>query len=395
MLNRRALFGSSALATLAGWLTPGQQAAAKPPRSGDLEPRGSVGRLERLPSLNLESREDFLTGFRIWVHKQVRPAAATRANAIMRKNGLDPRADIPFEQIQELIGGDHKVALSAHLWLNGQMLMWKQLQNEFHGDADAYLAEMEATDNAGPGTLELNPDLQLPKYTTHEIHMQPGGYVGDPFAGHMYHYGTNNFWLGQNYQDEMHGQLAAAVPTPPADGKVRRILDLGCSVGQMSIALKERYPDAEVWGIDAGGPMVRYAHMRAVDLDVDVNFAQRLAEDTKFPDNHFDIVTSFLLFHEVTSEAAMQIIKEAHRITRPGGVFFARDPRAWDRLPASTGFQKWQRWWIWRWNHEVWAMDHQSNDYPTAFADAGFDVEIIGKERSPSFNANLLGVKPS
>ena len=224
--------------------------------------------------------------------------------------------------------------------------------------------------------------------------MQPGGYVGDPFAGHIYHYGTNNFWLGKNYQDEMHGQLAEAVPTPPADGKVLRILDLDCSVGQMSVALKERYPDAEVWGIDVGGPMVRYAHMRAADLGVDVNFAQRLAEDTKFPDNYFDIVTSFLLFHEVTSDAAMKIIKEAHRITRPGGVFFARDPRDWDQLPATTGFQKWQQWWIWRWNHEVWAMEHRSNDYPAAFADAGFEVKVIGKEQAPGLNANLLGVKP-
>ncbi|MEE8306254.1 MAG: methyltransferase domain-containing protein, partial [Gammaproteobacteria bacterium] len=373
MLNRRALFGSSALGTLAGWLTPTKQALAGT-RSSDLEPRGSVGRLERLPRLDLESREDFLTGFRIWVHKKVRPAAAKRANAVMRDNGQDPRADIPFEQIQALIGDDYIVGLSAHLWINGQQLMWKQLQREFHGDADAYLAEMEAADKAGPGTLELDPEMELPEYTTHEIHMQPGGYVGDPFAGHIYHYGTNNFWLGKNYQDEMHGQLAEAVPTPPADGKVLRILDLGCSVGQMSIALKERYPDAEVWGIDVGGPMVRYAHMRAADLGVDVNFAQRLAEDTKFPDNHFDIVTSFLLFHEVTSEAAMRIIKEAHRITRPGGVFFARDPRVWDQMPATTGFQKWQRRWIWRWNHEVWMMDHLSNDYPAAFADAGFDV---------------------
>ncbi len=393
MLDRRSLFGASALAAVAGWLMPRRQAAANT-RAYDLEPRGSVGRLERLPSLDLESREDFLTGFRIWIHEELRPAAAKRSAAIMRARGLSPRADIPFEQVQELIGSDPLVALSAHTWINNQRLMWQQLQDEFHSNADAYLAEMEAADRAGPGTLELNPEMELPEYTRHEIHMQPGGYVGDPFAGHMYHYGTNNFWLGNNYQDEMHGELAAAIPAPPADGRVRRILDLGCSVGQMTIALKERYPDAQVWGIDAGGPMVRYAHMRAVDLGVDVNFAQRLAEDTRFPDNHFDIVTSFLLFHEVTSEAAMQIIREAHRITRPGGVFFPRDPRAWDKLPAPTAFQRWQSWWIWRWNHEVWAREHRANDYPSALAAAGFDVQLLGREQGRDFNANLLAVKP-
>lgn len=393
MLDRRSLFGASALAGMFGALLPGRHATANS-RSLDVEPRGSVGRMERLPSLDLESREDFSTGFRIWVHEQLRPAAARRSAEIMRENDLSPRADISMQKIQQLIGDDPVVALSAHTWINNQRLMWQQLQQEFHGNGDAYLAEMEAADDSGPGTLELNPDLSLPDYTRHEIHMQPGGYVGDPFAGHMYHYGTNNFWLGKNYQDEMHGQLADAIPAAPKDGRVRRILDLGCSVGQMTVALKERYPDAEVWGIDVGGPMVRYAHMRAADLGVDVNFAQRLAEDTRFPDNHFDIVTSFLLFHEVTSEAAMQIISEAHRITRPGGVFFPRDPRAWDKLPAPTAFQRWQQWWIWRWNHEVWAMEHRDNDYPAALSAAGFEVALLGRDRGQGLNANLLAVKP-
>ena len=40
-------------------------------------------------------------------------------------------------------------------------------------------------------------------------------------------------------------------------------------------------------------------------------------------------------------------------------------------------------------------MDHRSNDYEAAFADAGFNVEVIGKERARGLNANLLGVKPS
>jgi SAM-dependent methyltransferase len=393
MLDRRSLFGASALTALGAALAPIWGKAANT-RSHDLQPRGAVGRLERLPSLDLESREDFLTGFRIWIHEELRPAASQRANEIMREAGLSPRADIPFEEVQKLIGGDPLVALSAHTWINNQRLMWQQLQDEFHSNAEAYLAEMEAADSAGPGTLELNPGMEIPEYTRHEIHMQPGGYVGDPFAGHMYHHGTNNFWLGNNYQDEMHGELAEAVPVPPGDGPVRRILDLGCSIGQMTMALKARYPEAEVWGIDVGGPMVRYAHMRAVDLGIDVHFAQRLAEDTRFPDNHFDVVTSFLLFHEVTSEAAARIIKEAHRILRPGGVFFPRDPRAWEKLPARTGFQRWQQWWIWRWNHEVWALEHRENDYPALLSAAGFEVELLNRDRGAGFNANLLAVKP-
>ena len=39
----------------------------------------------------------------------------------------------------------------------------------------------------------------------------------------------------------------------------------------------------------------------------DIHYAQRLAEDTKFPDGYFDVVGTCLLFHEVSAEAAKKI----------------------------------------------------------------------------------------
>ena len=39
--------------------------------------------------------------------------------------------------------------------------------------------------------------------------------------------------------------------------KAKVILDLGCTVGHSTLAWKERYPDAEVHGIDVGAPCVR------------------------------------------------------------------------------------------------------------------------------------------
>ena len=48
----------------------------------DREPRGTRGRLEKLPLLDLESRDDFLTGFRFWGTKMAVPAAARRFNKI-------------------------------------------------------------------------------------------------------------------------------------------------------------------------------------------------------------------------------------------------------------------------------------------------------------------------
>jgi len=395
MFDRRTLFQATtaigcALAAFAG----GRTAEAKLPKKADVEPRGTDRRLERLPTLDVESREDFFTKFRIWVNSDVRRAASKRADKIIEAKGIDPRAEMTYEEAVSHLEDDHIVGLSGRTWISAQQLMWKNLQDEFYDNADAYLAEMEAADNAGPGKLELNPEMHIPLYCKHEIHMQPGGYVGDPLGGYVYHYGTNNFWEGRNSQDEMDTELAKAVPVPK-DGKIKRILHMGCSSGQLTLRLQELYPDAEVWGVDVGGPMVRYAHMRAVDLGVGANFRQALAEDTGFPDGYFDIVTSFLLFHEVSSEGAEAIINEGHRVLRPGGVFYSRDQNDWSKLPNRTAFQNYQGYWINRWNHEVWQREHRSNDYPKLLADVGFKVSQPREGRSTMAKAALMGTKPA
>ena len=395
MPDRRTVFQTAAAVGggIAG-LFGARGTEAKLPSSADVQPRGTDRRLERLPALDVESREDFLTRFRIWVNSDVRRAASARADEIMRAKGLDPQAKMSYEEAVELVGGDHIVGLSGRAWISGQQLMWKNLQDAFYDNAEGYLAEMEAADNAGPGKLELNPDMDIPLYCKHEIHMQPGGYVGDPLGGYVYHYGTNNFWEGRNSQDEMDEQLAAGTPVPK-DGKVKRILHMGCSAGQLTLRLKERFPDAEVWGVDVGGPMVRYAHMRAVDLGIEANFRQALAEDTGFPDGYFDLVTSFLLFHEVSSEGADAIIKEGHRVLRPGGVFYSRDQRDWDKLPEPTAFQKYQSYWINRWNHEVWQREHRNNDYPKMLSSAGFEVSAPHEGGGVYAGSALMGTKPA
>ena len=255
------------------------------------------------------------------------------------------------------------------------------------------MAEMEATDHIGPGTLELNPDVPLPDHVKHEIHIMPGGYVGDPLGGHVYHYDTNNFYGGGNFQDEIHIGLANSVAVPE-DGKVLRILDVGCTLGQMTVALKERFPDAEVWGIDAGGPMLRYGHMRAVDLGIDVNLAQRLAEDTKFNDGFFDIVTSYILHHEMPAEISKQAVREAYRILRPGGVFFPIDFYTGSNRPSPLAHQKFRHWWDHRWNNEVWWQEYTTLDLPGSMREAGFAVNEEGP-RAWIGNKNVLATKPA
>ncbi len=382
MFSRRKLIGSTVMATSVlptlGW-----------GKGLDFQPRGSVGKLERLPTLDLESRDDFNMSYRIFVNGEVRKAAMDRAISILKANKLNINAEVDLKQAITLFENDPILATNMHSYVRGQQVMWSQLRDAIYANGDALMAEMEAADNTGPGKLELNPRMALPDYTKQEIHNQPGGYVGDEFAGHIYYYGTNNFWMGHNYQDEMHIKLAAETPIP-ADGKVKRILDAGCGDGRLTMALQERFPDAEVWGIDVGGPMVRFSHMRANDLGNKANYAQRLAEDTKFPDGYFDIVTSFLLFHEVSAAANKKIIAETARILRPGGVFAPGDIRT--SKGVMTGYRQFFNWWNTRWNYEVWMLEHIGTDYQKVFTENGLSWDANEKTRFGG-SANAVGVK--
>lgn len=395
MLDRRTLFAATAaVGSFVGAALSGRKAEAATYTStnlsptGDIAPRGVKGRFERIPSLDLESQQDFVTGFRTF-QQRFGPITRKRINQIMVDNGLDPEDPLSMEETVKLVEDDLIIQTSARTWISNQQITWKTLQDYFYEHADEYFAEMEAADADGPGTLELNPDLDIPDYIRHEIHLMPGGYVGDAFAGHVYHFGANSFtagvpMLGNNEQDQIQTRMVERMPLPE-DGQVKRILDMGCGYGRWTSALKERFPEAEVWGIDAGGPLVRFAHMRCRDIGVDVNFAQRMAEDSQFPDGYFDIVTSYIMNHEVPVEHNKQVIAEAHRVTRPGGYYYPLDFKT--RGDTGNAYSMYRRWWDHRWNCEPWSPDFVAFDFEGAIEDAGFTINRDTRPVHPGYGA--------
>ena len=394
-MDRRQLFSGAAasLAAVSALRSEGSFAASAAQREdaisklASIAPRGSEGRLARLPTLDLESLQDFTLGFRVMQSKQLREASFAAFDRVLEKEGLDPLTEISLEQCRELIQKDPVINIASKTWLANQQITWKTLLDHYHANEDRYLSELAAGDRSGPGKISFlaNQD-DVPRYTRHEIHIQPGGYTGDPFAGYVYHYGTNSFYIsvmGHNEQDQVHKDVVSRVPLPP-DGKVRRILDMGCGIGQYTVALKERFPDAEVWGLDIGAPMMRYAHMRSNRLGVAANFTQALAEDTKFPDGYFDIVLSYILHHELPADITPKVIDEAHRVTRAGGVYYPLDFKtAGTRMPARMMYG---RWWDHRWNNEVWSLEYHSVDFNGEIAKRGFrrasDLALV-----PAFGA--------
>ena len=284
--------------------------------------RGHIGILPRPPKLADESYLEYVQSFRKLINQDIFPVVAgggeTRYGEWKSKNKPEANTDDLDDIKREFRKAP--ITLTWQRFLRSQQeMMWRQTRNAFLRDAETHIAKMDEAESKGPGKLIYDEDFVVPNYTRQEIHLQPGGYTDDPLAGIVYHYGTMVFYEGTNDQDELHMELAELTVKP--EGKCERILDIACSIGQASTALKKINPDVEITGLDVALPLLRYAHARAVDQDIDVNFQQALAEDMPYEDGHFDAVMSYLLYHEVAEEKIEEIVKEVHRVLRPGGTF--------------------------------------------------------------------------
>ncbi len=282
--------------------------------------RGYLGTMLALP-FDDESYLDFVEGLRRFALTSLNPVAAAAVRGRVGPNGAS------LNDTRRVADRLPVVGLRNRLLRSTQDMNWARVVAAYQSIGPRLEAELAAADECGPGRVELAADWEYPQYYRDvHYHRQPGGYHEDPLAGYVYHYGTKVFHLGANDNDET--KTARAWETPaPADGRVRRVLDFACSIGAMTVAFKQRWPQAEVCGIDASEPLLRYAHARAARLDVDVVFSQQLAERLRFDDASVDVAYLGTLLHEVPHEVAVRIVHEARRVVRPGGVLVVHDMR--------------------------------------------------------------------
>jgi ubiquinone/menaquinone biosynthesis C-methylase UbiE len=190
------------------------------------------------------------------------------------------------------------------------------------------------------GSLRLDPSLAVPRYNAAiDIHCMPGGYhseitADDVFAGALYDRGSYYYAapiMGSRAHQIDEGPEALfkqrtallvlhAIRQEFPGLRPKRVLDMGCTVGGSTIALCNAFPDAEIHAIDVGAPVLRYAHARAEGMGKVVHFSQQNAERTDFADGSFDLVLSHGLFHETSGKATRNILRECHRLLKPGGV---------------------------------------------------------------------------
>jgi SAM-dependent methyltransferase len=298
--------------------------------------------------------------------------------AFRERHGRDPEA---VREVSELMSESFYARGVSLLGRTAQEMLWDTVGESIERQLDTLIDKAKPRGDA-KGTVALHPEMEIPKYIEAvDIHAMPGNFqtelcADDVFAGALYDRGVHVFaYGGLGSQNQGLGvAVAEFLKARFPDLAPRRILDIGCGPGFTTLPLVDAYPDAEVYGIDVGAPMIRYAHRRAESLGKRVHYSQQNGADTDFPDNHFDVVYSMLVNHECPVPVTEAIFKEAHRILRPGGILL-QDGAAVRR--EMDPFSEYMNSWFMHNVNEPFSASFRKLDFPKAFENAGFPAENL------------------
>lgn len=122
------------------------------------------------------------------------------------------------------------------------------------------------------------------------------------------------------------------IPTRLKAAGVKRVLDLGCGSGWLTIFLgREGF---EVVGVDLARHAVELGEMWAEqEPTLSVKFETKDIVDLDYPVGSFDAVVANSIFEHLTYELAEKTFERLHRLVRSGGIFFG----CFDKVGTGPG----------------------------------------------------------
>ena len=334
------------------------------------------------PTHDERSRQAFDGLLRKHLRQHVLPAITTlyeeRALPEFRKeHGRDPETK---SEVGKAMTAENYYQTWSYMQRLSQQLLWDSVIDSVERTLPELIDRAKGLNELG--SLQLDPELEIPRYhTSHDIHQQPGGYHSeftedDLAAGAIFDTGVPIYSGGiMGAANDVLGQTVVSFfrDTYP-ERKPLRILDLGCAIGNSTVPWAQAFPEAEVHGVEVGAPCLRYAHARANAMGVAVHFHQQNAESLNFPDESFDIVTSCILLHETSVPALANILRECRRVLKPGGIMMHQDgslTSSWEPLRAFLAD------WEVSNNNEPFLGTLRNLDLQQAYVSAGFALEKI------------------
>lgn len=284
--------------------------------------------------------------------------------------------------------------LYSTLRYNAQEMCFLSVQDEIERALPEMIAVAKDAVERNPagGSLRLNPDLEIPRYVSAlDVHLTPGCFHSewtddDVSQGAVVSLGARVFTASMAHRSW--GGVARVISRwirhERPDFRPLRMLDIGTSSGKNLIPYLEAFPAVEAHGVDVAAPLLRYGHAIAEHRGVPIHFSQQNAEALDFPDGHFDLIVSSFFFHEISSNAMGNVLRECRRLLRPGGMMVHQE------LPASGLVDPWEDF-FWNWdtenNNEPFYTAFRAQDPIAACAEAGFDVVRSFAQILPDVNA--------
>lgn len=336
------------------------------------------------------SRQEFAKSMKVFVQQGLlpglQPAFAQRAAKLFeQEHGHAPK---DRREIRKAMEGDLYFQHYAALNRISQEALWNSVIDAVDRQLPELNAKAREWSAKTKAKLRIDTDFVPPRYVTAlDIHCMPGGYTSevteeDVSVAALYDRGAYLYGLGfaGPLNDDMGRSVCNYIKRNLPGFKPRRILDMGCTVGHSTLPYKQLFPDAEVWGIDVGAPVVRYGHARAAALGVEVNFAQMNAEQTDFEDGYFDLIVSHILMHETSGRAMPRVVKECHRLLAPGGYVIHADLPPFENMNAFTQFILDNETWY---NNEPFWGAMRDIDQIKLATDAGFPAKEVAFATAP------------
>ncbi|MBM3513828.1 MAG: class I SAM-dependent methyltransferase [Alphaproteobacteria bacterium] len=324
------------------------------------------------------ARQGFVNDFRVHLASQIFPGNIQGyfkrvLPAFVKENKREPK---DRHEVRRVMTKDPYYQLWSAMQRSSQEMIWDSVIDSVERQLPDLIAKAAAL--KGKGSLTIDPKLEIPRYNTAaDIHLQPGAYHGeagqnDLSAGAIYDRGTFIYSMGAlgEHNDGLGRILHGFFRKQWPDRKIERVLDMGCTIGGSVSYWSQKEPNVEFHAVDLGAACLRYGHARAKAVGANVHFSQQNAEKTNFPDASFDLVTSHILLHETSRPAIHNIMKECHRLLKPGGLMLHLDlPQAAGQSPLE-GF-------LWEWevynNNEHFYGQLRELDVAEVCAKAGFD----------------------
>lgn len=261
----------------------------------------------------------------------------------------------------------------------------------------------------GPGSLRLDRSLAIPRdVTAMDIHLMPGCFhseyrADDVAVAAVYWYGTEVFTAGLKLRHQGGGvarSIAHWLRLRHPQIEPRRLLDVGCTVGTQLLPYLDVFPDCEGHGVDVGAPVLRFGHARARALGYNVHYSQQDARKLDYAGGTFDVVVSSFFLHEQSADTIRKVLREIHRVLRPGGIMVHMElPPAAEVDPYYNFYLDWDAYY----NNEPHYAGFRAADPRRLCTAAGFSADRCfatrianyGTVSDEEFRAVALGERPA